>query len=362
MDNRVFKKPYKRIFPSSKQWHHFKTFGAPKVAAIQFPVSLLAPFIIGNQMATPACSAFSGVDERYGVTGTQYDPQAQWLAECKFVGADPNGADGVTIDQKMQVGIKIGFTVPGGTTPQDAAKCYLWVTQAPGYDWFDSVRLTILQLQQKYGKVIPITIGVNWYQEWDNNPSGFLSDNPKTLLGGHDIEIAGFEQFSASTPNLLLPGTWGVGFGDNGVFRVTREIFNKYFVGYGAAYWSDDATLVPAKLNILVSLLQSLVVLYQRLFAQKSGYPPPIPKPTPVPVPQPPTPPVPVTPTYLWDNQANAEHSVRLICDEEGVEVVPAVAVLKQSSTHSFAFAVTIVEDGFATVFTMLVEVSTGVV
>lgn len=46
-----------------------------------------------------------------------------------------------------------------------------------------------------------------------------------------------------------------------------------------------------------------------------------IPTPPP-PLPEPPAPPMPEpTPKYLWDTTANARHSVRVICDEEGLSV-----------------------------------------
>lgn len=45
------------------------------------------------------------------------------------------------------------------------------------------------------------------------------------------------------------------------------------------------------------------------------------PKPAPAPVPVPVTVPTPSMPKYLWDTVGNARHSVRVICDEEGLTV-----------------------------------------
>lgn len=47
------------------------------------------------------------------------------------------------------------------------------------------------------------------------------------------------------------------------------------------------------------------------------------PKPTPIPPPEPPKPPVPAPeePKYMWDTPLAARHSLRLICDEEGLTV-----------------------------------------
>lgn len=306
---RTFKKTYKKQFDSTKHYDHFKTLGAAPLPV--FPASLLAITRLLDQGQKPSCTAYSAVAEREAETGKQYDPEAQWQEELNFLGLTPDQAnEGIQLDQKFQVGIKVGFTPIGGGDPTDKAAAYFWVKKAPGLDYFDSVRLAMLQLYQKYGKVIPFSIGVNWYEDWDNAPDGILTDNPHTVLGGHDTKLAGFETFNG-VDYIVNQGSWGPAFGDKGIFRISRTIFNKYFGGYGVGYWSDDTTTVPAKMNLLVVLLQNLVVLYQRLIAKKNGFPPPTP-----PAPQPPAP---ATPTYIWDNPADARHSVRVICDEEGL-------------------------------------------
>ncbi len=319
MDNRIFKKPYKPQFVSRKQYNHAKTLGAAPLPT--FPASLLAPFYIDVQ-TRQNCTAYSGVKERFGVTGKRYDPEKQWDNEMAFLGVT-DAPNGVEIDTKMQVGIKVGFVPTGEILPTDKALAYFWVTKVSGCDWFDSVRLAILQLYQKYGKVIPITIGVNWYSEWDKTAYGILTDNPKNLLGGHDIEIAGMEDYataSSSDHYLDLAGTWGTDYGDQGIFRVNRAIFNKYFSHFGAAYWSDDSTTVPAKQNLLVALLQNLVTLYKRLISGSTGYPPPAPvKPSPAPIPAQPAPIEPSKPALLWDTPANSKVSVATVCDELGL-------------------------------------------
>jgi hypothetical protein len=52
-------------------------------------------------------------------------------------------------------------------------------------------------------------------------------------------------------------------------------------------------------------------------FLAGPSLPAPMPTPQPEPQPIPPTPP----PKYLWDTPANARHSLRVICDEEGLTV-----------------------------------------
>ncbi len=271
METRKFKKPYVRRFVSTKEYDHFKTLGAAPLPL--FPASLVAPVRFIVQTAEN-CTAYSGVNERFAETGTIYDPEKQWAEELAFTGSD--GSQGITLDQKMQCGIKVGFTIVGGTGPQDKALSYFYVTQASGLDWFDSFRLALFQLYQKYGKVIPITVGVNWYSDWDMTLNGILTMNPKNLLGGHDLEIPGLETWKDNVDYLDGLSTWGQQYGDQGIFRIPRNVFNSYFSGYGAEYWSDDASLEIAKLNRLEVLLENLVTLYKRLLPPV-GFPPPVP-------------------------------------------------------------------------------------
>lgn len=274
MDNRQFKKPYKKKFVSRKEYNHFKTLGAIPLPPVPvFPKSLNVYTQILTQTAEN-CTAYSAVGERGAVTKKQYDPNEQWKNELKQIGAT-DAPNGIELDDKMQTGINIGFTPIGSVQPTDKALSYLWITEAPGLDWFDSVRTVILQNWQKYGHIIPPTIGVNWYREWDNTPSGILTSIAVDLLGGHDIEIAGFETFSDGREYVDLQGTWGTSFGDNGIFRVSREVFNSFFRGYGAAYWSDDASLPIAKENALIALFKNVIIAIQRLFQNTVSFPPP---------------------------------------------------------------------------------------
>lgn len=288
MENRYFKKPYKRQLNSTKQYDHFRTLGAMPLP--QFPATLLAPRGPQLNQTKNDCTAESAVGERFGFTQKEYDHEAYWQDELKWLKV-PDAPDGVDLETKMMVGVRVGFVIPGSADHVDPAKAYFWVKKVSSYDWFDSMRLAMFQLNQKYGLAIPVTIGVNWYSEWDNTPNGVLGMDAKTLLGGHDTELAGFETFVEDSKDYIVNyGTWGSGCGDNGIFRIPRDVFNKFFVGFGAMYWSDDATLVPAKMNFIVALCQNVIILLKRLIAMKSGYPPPVtPSVQPAPVPSQPS-------------------------------------------------------------------------
>jgi hypothetical protein len=308
-DPRKFKKPYThRRFASPKDYSHNKTLGA---AALQFPYSLLAlsRLLIQTQ---ENCTAYSGVAEREPATGKKYDAELQWKAELDFMGV--KDANGATMETKFAVGVKVGFFIEGQTTPSDTATAYFFVKKSGGLDWFDSVRSAINQLYIKYGKVIPLSVGMNWYSEWDFAPNGIIPDSATSLLGGHDVKIAGFETYSDGVDYIRLQNSWGPEYGDQGTYRVSRQVFNKYFDVYGAGYWVDDRDLKFKQYGLLAAMLQNLVALYQTIV---NSFNVPVPPP-PQPIPPPPETPKPV---YLWDTPENARHSVRVICDEEGLSL-----------------------------------------
>lgn len=79
--------------------------------------------------------------------------------------------------------------------------------------------------------------------------------------------------------------------------------------------------------TILVFIASAITIFLAFFFGLKKPKEDPvdeieyIPTPPP-PLPEPPAPPMPEpTPKYLWDTTANARHSVRVICDEEGLSV-----------------------------------------
>lgn len=277
MGTRTFKPPYKKRIASRKEYDHFKThaLGAAPVPAL--PPELLAVSRLIIQTAQN-CTAYTSVDIREPMTGKQYDADRQWDAELKFSGVT-DAPQGFPIDVPLAVGIKVGFFPIGQDAPADQATAYFFVRKTGGMDWFDSCRVAMYQLYQKYGKVIPLMIGVNWFGEWDNTPNGIIPDSGTHLLGGHDTKIAGFENFHLDhTDYIVIQGTWGPQFGDNGLFRVSREVFNKWFEGYGAAYWTDDPDLTEKKLGWLDALLVNLRTLYETLLNYRPfriGFPPP---------------------------------------------------------------------------------------
>jgi len=255
MDARKFKKPYGRRHPSPKDYDHFKSrpLGSQPLT---FPAQLLylTPVLVQTENN---CTAYAAAAIREAMTGKQYDPEAQWREELAFIGRQ-DAPDGVELQTQLAVGVKTGFTPVGQAQPTDRATAYFWVRKASGLDWFDSLRTAMIQAKA------PLSVGVNWYSEWDFAPNGVIPNYGKVLLGGHDIKVAGFETWEG-TDYVVLQNSWGTAYGDNGIFRASRDVINNFFEGYGAGYWSDDPDAYVARLGYLTALLAQLQALYESL-------------------------------------------------------------------------------------------------
>lgn len=295
-------------FNLKKRFHSPKDFSFHKshvLGAVVMPdFFIYSTFPVQDQ---EDCTAFSGASARDSeVPGLNADPMEFWKDELAFAGVTTS--NGFDIEVPAAVGVKTGFAPMGiPTVRQDKASAYYWITKNNGMDLFDSV------LSAVYAQKRPVIGGVDWMHEWTYVPGGIINNSGKTLLGGHAIRIAGKKTVNG-IPYAGLPNTWGQNYADGGTYWMTREVFNKAFSGYGIYMWSDDPNAQIQKLGFLQALIQNLVSLYKALIAKKAGYSPPVPVPTPMA-------PTESQTTYLWGNPSLARHSVRVICDEEGLSV-----------------------------------------
>ena len=327
MDNRKFLKPYRPRFASRKDYSHHKTFGA---VIVQLPAELIKlPDVIQNQGSKPSCTAMASVTCRNIMTGKQYDGEAQWQLELKTQGVKDGEVEGFGLDVPAKIGKDIGFIPVGQTEPTDKVGGYFWKnSKLSGMDWFDTLRTVQYQLFQKTGKIIPFQFGINWYREWETALNGFIPATQNILLGGHDTTWAGYKTFPDGIIRGGNPNTWGTNYGDKGVFWFDRETTNKNIGKFPIFYWLDKEDMPEEvfRLGIFLAILQNIKTIFQLLltnFQNKS-----IIKPV-----QPITPdsnnipPVPAPRTYDWSNPISARHSVRVLCDEEGLPTVSNISV-----------------------------------
>ena len=323
MDQRRFQKPLKPRLTKRGSYSHHKTFGASIVTLLAELIKL--PPIV-SQGAKPDCTAAGSVTGKRMTMDQLYGVDEQWNEELIYAGVS-DAPDGFSLDVPANVCVKVGYTPTGEFAPTDKMGAYFFKnSKIAGLDWFDSIRQTQFQLYQQTGKIYPFYAGINWYQEWENAPQGFIPNTKQTLLGGHFIVLAGWKTFPDGVVRIGNPNTWGTSFGDNGVFWFDRESFNANIGQLGVYYLLEPEDTPPEirKLNIIEVILQNIKAIFQILIQikQQPAPIPPVPPQPPEPIippPAPTQPPVPVPSAYSWGNPEVARHSVRLIADEIGL-------------------------------------------
>ncbi len=208
---------------------------------------------------TEDCSAFSACDARDGsVPGANFDPATFWSDELQFAGVS-GAPDGFDIEVPAAVGVEIGFAqLPDLLLRTNKASAYFWITPNNGMDLFDAVRSAI------YSQNRPVVGGLTWMNEWMTVAGGYITTLGKTVLGGHAICITGWKTVNGVV-YIALKNTWGVNFGDNGTYWMSRDIFNEVFVGYGIYQWSDDPSSQIKTLGLLSALLQNVITLLKNI-------------------------------------------------------------------------------------------------
>jgi len=136
------------------------------------------------------------------------------------------------------------------------------------YDPFDNVRSL---LWANYSQKLPIGVlfGLNWRPEWTANP--FIEGNYSVSTGGpHCIWLRG-QKFKNGIPYIAFQQSWDKTVGDNGIFYISREAFNKeYNAGYGAftfkklsknlaEYYNGNGVQAPA--NKFVQIIHQVLIL-----------------------------------------------------------------------------------------------------
>jgi hypothetical protein len=284
MNDRQFIK-FKKWQRSRKDYRH--VFAA---APTPLPPQLLFVSPILSQDGNK-CSAFFSVSARASMKGGTYDPQWQWQQELQFEGVS-SAPDGVSFKTPFAVGCEMGFYDVLKKIATDKAAAYFFVHPQRGQDWFDAIKGAINEVQG------PLGVALDWYTDWDVI-GGMVPHSAQHYLGGHLTKIAGWKTING-TDVLVIQNSWGPDMGDNGLFYFDRYMVNAYFGKYGVAYWGDSANTQIQKLGLLQALYQNLLALIASLNARTNGaYPPKT--------------------AFYWNTPAAARHSVRVICDQEGL-------------------------------------------
>ena len=232
----------------------------PLAASMPSELLFLSPILNqADPQGTEDCTAFASVACRYNETNnTSFDPMKQWQSELDFMGVE--SSQGTDLRTALAVGVKTGFYRIGNTAPTDNASAYFFVVPTNGLDMFDSIIYALNNTQR------PLECGVMWKNEWSNTPQGIIQNAGQTNLGGHLIKIAGFKEING-IQYIVVQNSWGIGFGDSGLFYFPRAVVNQCFTTYGCGYWSDDQNPTIKTLGFISALAQNVVSLLQSLLS-----------------------------------------------------------------------------------------------
>lgn len=249
------------------------------------------PLEIKDQGDTDCCSAFSGTAVAEDHEGLALEPGYTFGKTKQIIGRfDLYGAD---LRSLMQAGCKFGF-LPKWQSPFSVGVngrdfCADWKNwdnlgldelAAPHkqgsffdaikgfpYDTFDSIRAALWQHREEGDT---IETGSLWYNEWYYGEKGIIPPKYGAPIGAHAYKIFGQELGQDGILRLGLQNSYGVKFGNNGIFYMDRATANKELGPYGIFMWKDidakSAAIIsqPSLLTLLMRVLASLQYQWNR--------------------------------------------------------------------------------------------------
>ena len=234
----------------NQDWSYHKTFGVSPLSELPDNYELISTIL--NQGNTEDCRAFAACAIQESQHGIPFD--TAWFANQEGEGAGQ-------LRDTMQAGIDKGFKPLNGGDPSLYKEGgYFLVTPNNGMDLFDSYRVALWQSRNE--KKTAAT-GVLWDSGWTSAPNGIVPDTISTPLGGHAIKGSGWK--TLDSVRATIQNSWGPSYGDNGIYRFTREQFNKYFTYGGVYIWRtiEEQKIIKTQSAIL-NLIQKIVELLNK--------------------------------------------------------------------------------------------------
>ena len=310
MDNK-FKPGLLELTPDSRDFSLGAITKLPKLE--ELPENFYHnPLEIKNQFNSDFCAAFSSCAASELQEGVNLSPEYQFALIKEIIGGDVDSF-GADLRSAMKSFVKVGsikksdcpFTInqkdPSflrrieNYPPELKQKALVhakntYVAISGQYDHFDNIRASIWLFREK--KRVPV-FGVRW---------GWPLDNPivqNITIGGegHALYSTGWRKIGNET-YLVVPNSYGEGYGEKGYFYFSREVINQYVSIYGTFVFIDltpEEYLARAeqmKLGILGKILEAIkkILSLQWLFLEEKKtepIPEPIPEPKPEPIPEP---------------------------------------------------------------------------
>lgn len=242
----------------SKDFSKSVVFGATPAKDIPRTPIGNKPLKIKDQGDLDFCSGFGTSEVSEDQEGIELDPLWQFaqikrvIGSVEGYGADLRSAGLALVNYGSLPQKNAPYTIHSGTRDflanwenYDAnlsaiAETYkkksMFFVDGPEDD-FDNIRATLWENREKK---VTVLAGVLWRNSWTIAPKGIVSktgwENDKG--GGHCVKI--FDQIEINgTLYLVVQNSWGVDYGDSGIFYFPREVINKEFAPYGQIFFSD---------------------------------------------------------------------------------------------------------------------------
>lgn len=202
----------------------------------------------------------------------------------------------------------------------------------PGQDYFDAIRSAIIT------RKVQLSAGTIWYNVWEPigngegklGPDAILAMPSQLKISGpwHNYVICDFVQKNSKGEWIRNGETFlrvyshqGAFYGDKGYVYMDRNVCNAIFGIYGTQLFVDDVAGPNDIVSVKRTLIEVLLDFLERELGWKlAQFPVNTPAPTPPPAPVEPPPAI-ANGALLWDTPENVRHSIRVICDQEGLTV-----------------------------------------
>lgn len=302
-----------------RDYGFFQTFGGTQIEKANLPAELLVDAglwmpsqyeydpIFANLSLPYGCTDYTSCDLCADQDGVLYNPA---FTES-ITGA--NQKMGYDIRDSLLTTVKIGTKTKEGTITKRTG--VFNVQKYDILDYFDSIRYAMFQnITEKRS----ISLGTPWYKEWEDAALAGTSimPAPKTYapdgLPWHNSKICGWKTM-AGQPVLVVKSWQGKKIGDNGWVYFTRDVFNATMSIRGTCAFTVSKLDQGEQIQkISVPFMDWFYSVLRNIFTNVPVPNQPIMQNTQEPA---------VKVEYLWDTAINSRHSIRVICDEEGLSV-----------------------------------------
>lgn len=304
-----------------RKYSFARTFGTIAVGEIP-DFNLDAGFGMPDQNADGlpmGCTGYTTTELAQDQDKVKYLPRYTYDKTLQIEGINPDDPQfervGCAIDDSLKSSKVYGLDAGDGDPLKHRRGDYFDALDGSGKDVFD----TLLSLMWNANK--SISIATPWLPEWSTPqngviPSVFTYDKSKQY-SWHNWKICGKKTINGV--QYLMGKVWqGEGLGDRGWLYFSRDVINKTLSIKGT---SADVVVpfTPSKIRTVSLSIIEVILSYFRLWFKVKASPTIAPE-APV-VAQDETLAVsePKSTKYDWDVPIMARHSVRVICDEEGL-------------------------------------------